>query len=86
MFWLPYWKGWLGMFDFRIIPCVDGTDIIDTNLKTPYESLTPSQMVDYVETSKQITYMERMEKREQKKKQKMGGNLFYRLICKFGLG
>lgn len=54
------------MFNFRIINLANGDQVIDPSLKTPYESLTPSQMEDYIETSKQITYMERMEKREQK--------------------
>ena len=32
------------MFNFRIIACADGTDVIDTRLKTPYSSLTHAQM------------------------------------------
>lgn len=34
------------MFNFRIIDTVDGNQIIDRNLKTPYNSLTPVQMVN----------------------------------------
>ena len=30
-----------GMFNFRIIKGNDGNDIIDRNLLTPYDSLTP---------------------------------------------
>ena len=37
------------MFDFRIIICSDGTEIIDKTLKTPYDSLTPVQLVEYTE-------------------------------------
>ena len=32
------------MFNFRIITCPDGTQIIDPSLKTPYNALTPIQM------------------------------------------
>ena len=39
-------RKWEIMFNFRIIACADGTDVIDTRLKTPYSSLTPSQMED----------------------------------------
>ena len=86
-FWLPCRKGKIGMFNFRIIPCADGTEIIDTTLKTPYESLTPSQMVDYVETDKTLTYMDRMEEKAYKRaerKRKMR-NPLYRLACMCGL-
>lgn len=56
------------MFNFRIIACADGTDVIDTRLKTPYSSLTPSQMEDYIEMDKQLVYMERMKEKERKRK------------------
>ncbi len=76
------------MFNFRIIPCADGTEIIDTTLKTPYESLTPSQMEDYVETDKTLAYMERMKEREQKqaeRKRKMERNPLQKIVCRLGL-
>lgn len=74
------------MFNFRIIPCADGTEIIDMTLETPYESLTPSQMVDYVETDKTLACMERMEEKKQKQaewKRKMK-NPLYRIVCRLG--
>lgn len=37
------------MFNFRIIETTDGNQIIDRNLKTPYNALTPLQMVEYAE-------------------------------------
>ena len=37
------------MFEFRIIETADGNQIIDMNLKTPYSTLTPVQMVEYME-------------------------------------
>lgn len=72
------------MFNFRIITCSDGTDIIDTTLKTPYSSLTHAQMEDYIEMDKKLAYMERMKEKEQKKmerRRKTGRNLLYRVAC-----
>ena len=37
------------MFNFRLINTPDGNQIIDCTLKTPYNSLTPLQMVEYME-------------------------------------
>ena len=75
------------MFDFRIINMPNGTDVIDTTLKTPYSSLTHAQMEDYVETDKRLAYMERMKEKAYKKaehKRKMR-NPLYRLACMCGL-
>lgn len=46
------------MFHFRIITTPDGNQIIDRNLSTPYESLTPTQMVEYTEIDNQLTIMD----------------------------
>ena len=54
------------MFNFRIINTPDGNQIIDTTLKTPYSSLTPLQMMEYMEMDNQLAYMERMERKEQR--------------------
>lgn len=75
------------MFNFRIIACPDGTDIIDTTLKTPYGSLTPSQMEDYIEMDKKPAYMERVKEKERKKaerERKIAGNPLYRMACALG--
>ena len=47
------------MFDFRIIDTPDGNQIIDRNLKTPYNALTPLQMVEYLEIDNRLAYMDR---------------------------
>lgn len=76
------------MFQFRIIPCDDGTDIIDPSLKTPYDSLTPSEMVEYMEVDSAMHYIGIMRKREQRAaehQQKLARNPLYRLACMFGL-
>lgn len=81
------------MFNFRIIACADGTDVIDTRLKTPYSSLTHAQMEDYIEMDKKLAYMERMKEKEHKRmehkkmerKRKTRRNLLYRVACGLGL-
>lgn len=74
------------MFEFRIIQCADGSEIIDRSLKTPYSTLTPTQMIEYQEMNIEIAVMDRMkrkERREENRKRKRERNLFYKLayIC-----
>lgn len=80
-------KGRKIKFNFRIITCGDGTDVIDTTLKTPCSSLTPSQMEDYIEMDNNLTYMERVKEEERKKaerEQKIVKNPLYRMACALG--
>ena len=68
------------MFYFRIIETADGNQIIDRQLKTPYNALTPIEMIEYIEMDNQLAYMERMEKkqkRESERKQKFIYKLAY---------
>lgn len=76
------------MFNFRIITCTDGTQIIDHSLKTPYSALTPVQMEEYMEIDTQIAVMERLKrkaKRESDRKRKLKWNPLYKAACMFGL-
>ena len=76
------------MFNFRIITLSDGTQIIDPSLKTPYDSLTPLQMVEYTEMDEKIAYMERMERNaraETERKRRHERNPFVRFACFCGL-
>lgn len=76
------------MFNFRIITTADGNQIIDRNLKTPYEALTPVQMVEYTEMDNRMTFMDRIERKERQKAEhmrKVARNPFYRLACMVGL-
>ena len=76
------------MFDFRLINTPDGNQIIDTTLKTPYSSLTPLQMVEYMEMDNQLAYMERMKRkqaREAERKQKLTYKLFHKVACACGI-
>lgn len=58
------------MFEFRIINTPDGNQIIDRNLRTPYNSLTPVQMVEYTEMDNQLAFMDRQKQRQRKQSQK----------------
>ena len=76
------------MFDFRIINTPDGNQIIDTTLKTPYSSLTPLQMEEYIEMDNQLAYIERMErkqKREAERQRKFTYKLFHKVACMCGI-
>lgn len=76
------------MFNFRIIDTVDGNQIIDRNLKTPYNALTPTQMMEYMEMDSQLSFMDRMERKARAKAErtrKLARNPFYRIAYVCGL-
>ena len=76
------------IFEFRIINLPDGTQIIDTALKTPYDALTPLQMVEYAEMDIQLAIMEKMKRkarREEEQKRKLARNPLWRLACLCGM-
>ncbi len=76
------------MFDFRIVETADGNQIIDRNLKTSYNALTPLQMVEYLEMDNRLAYMDRVERKaraEAERQRKLARNPFYRLACVVGL-
>lgn len=76
------------MFDFRIIDTVDGNQIIDRKLKTPYNSLTPVQMIEYMEMDAQLAIMDRVKRRcrrEAEYKQKLARNPLWRVACFCGI-
>lgn len=50
-------------FDFGILVCSDGTEIIDRNQRTFYHQLTPVQMVEYIEMDVQLELMDRLEQK-----------------------
>ena len=52
-------------FNFRIIKIANGAEIIDSTLSTPYNSLTPLQMMDYINVEHSLYFSER-QKRWQK--------------------
>lgn len=46
-------------FNFRIIKAGNGTEVIDNTLSTPYNSLTPMQMLDYINIENSLYFTER---------------------------
>jgi len=46
-------------FNFRIIKTANGAEIIDNTLSTPYNSLTPIQMMDYINVENSLYFSER---------------------------
>ena len=46
-------------FNFRIIKTGNGAEIIDSTLSTPYNSLTPLQMIDYINVENSLYFTER---------------------------
>ena len=58
------------MFGFRIIEMPDGSQIIDPSYQTSYDSLTPSQMIEYTEMDNHMAYMDSLKKKRQKEERK----------------
>ena len=76
------------MFNFRIITTADGTQIIDRRLKPPYASLTPTQMMEYMEMDNSLAFMDRMERKAREKAEqtrKLAKNQLYKMACMVGL-
>jgi len=76
------------MFDFRIIDTADGIQIVDRRLKTPYEALTPIQMLDYLDMDTQLAFMDRMERKQRadsQRQRKHVRNPLYKLACLCGI-
>ena len=76
------------MFNFRLINTPDGNQIIDTTLKTPYNSLTPSQMMEYIEVDNILAHIESIERkqvRETERKRKFTYRLFHKVACICGI-
>lgn len=73
------------MFNFRLFNTADGNQIIDTTLKTPYNSLTPFQMLEYMEVDSQLSFMERLEKKQKRQQERRVKNPLWKLACICGI-
>ncbi len=76
------------MFDFRIINLSNGNQVIDRNLKTPYNALTPLQYIEYTNMEVQLYIADRQKKKylkETNRQQKLARNPFVRFACFCGL-
>ena len=81
-------KGENTMFNFRLINTPDGNQVIDTTLKTPYNSITPIEMIEYIEIDASIAYMERLERKQKKeveRQRKISYKLFHKVACACGI-
>ena len=80
--------GYNNMFTFRIIDMENGIQIIDTHLQTPYNSLTPVQMLEYMEVDTQMAIMDRIKKKERRAaehRRRIARNPFLKLAYFCGL-
>ena len=76
------------VFNFRIINMPDGSQIIDQTLQTPEESLTPSEMIDYIEMDKCMAIMDAIAKKKQReaeRQRKLARNPLRRIACMCGI-
>ena len=76
------------MFEFRLINLSDGNQIIDTTLKTPYDSITAVEMMEYMEVDARLEHMRRMERkqqREEERKQKLLYRFMHKVACVCGI-
>ena len=76
------------MFEFRLINLSDGNQIIDTTLKTPYDSITAVEMLEYMEVDARLEYMKRIERKQQREaehKRKLTYKLFNKVACMCGI-
>lgn len=76
------------MFEFRIIDTPDGNQIIDRNLKTPYNALTPLQMLEYTEMDERLSFMDRIERKAKERaarRKNLKNNPLRKIACICGL-
>ena len=75
------------MFEFRIINLPDGNQLIRQDLKTPYKSLTSSQLLEYMEVDGELAFMKRMERKRKReeRKRKLLKNPLWRLANLFNI-
>ena len=76
------------MFEFRLINLPDGNQLINEELKTPYSSLTPLEMLEYKEVENELYQAERQklkEEREAERKQKFTYKLMHKVACMCGI-
>lgn len=70
------------MFNFRLINMADGSQIIDTKLSTPYNSLTTLQMQEYIEVDEKLATMKRLENKNRTKRR--NHKILQKLSCLCG--
>ena len=76
------------MFNFRLIDLPDGNQVIDCRLRTPYNSLTATQMMEYIEIDNLLYAFEQQKKKEQKeaeRQRRIARNPLLRFACFCGI-
>ena len=76
------------MFDFRIIETEDGSQVIDRNLKTPVNALTPDQQMEYIEIDSQLAIVDRIRRkarRRAERKRKLEKSLAWKIASLCGI-
>ena len=54
------------IFNFRIEKATNGTEIINTHLQTPWDSLTPEMLIVYKEMENALYMSERMKRKAER--------------------
>lgn len=75
-------------FDFRIIDTGNGSQIIDSTLKTPVNALTLDQVMEYMEVDSQLAIADRVkrkDRREVERKRKLARNPLWKIACFCGI-
>lgn len=75
-------------FDFRIMEQPDGTQLIDSSVKTPMDALTPEMQVEYMEVDRQLAYMDMLrenQRREAESERKLARNPIRKIASLCGL-
>lgn len=77
------------VFNFTIITVENGIQVIDRTVKTAHSTLTPIELLDYMEMDAQLAFMDRLERKaraEAERRRKLVHNPLYRIACLCGLG
>lgn len=75
-------------FNFRIIEQPDGSQVIDSKVKTPMDSLTYDMQEEYMKVNIQLAISERMKREENRKldqKKRFKYKLLHRVACFCGI-
>lgn len=78
----------IACYDFRIIRCQDGSEIIDEKLKTPLDSIDGVLAAEYQKVQDALDIIHKKEKKRQKEasaKQKKERNILFKIACLCGL-
>lgn len=58
------------VFDFRIEKAINGAEIINTHVQTPWDSLTPEMLIVYKEMENSLYIAERMKRKAERQRKK----------------